>query len=93
MNVPLAEHWQRFVRQEVQNGRFPSEAAVLEEALALLRTREHEEGHARAPNGVGTRWIGEIIDDLMSDVPEDVLARRPVKSGTPPLDHYRYGSP
>ena len=34
MNVPLSDHWQRFVREEVQSGRFPSEAAVLEEALA-----------------------------------------------------------
>ena len=53
MNVPLAEHWQRFVREEVLNGRFPSETAVLEEALALLRRREHEQGRRRPPTAGG----------------------------------------
>jgi Arc/MetJ-type ribon-helix-helix transcriptional regulator len=28
-NVPLSEHWQRFVAEQVRAGRFPSEAAVL----------------------------------------------------------------
>ena len=36
MNVPLSEHWQRFVAEQVRSGRFPSEAAVLEKALVLL---------------------------------------------------------
>jgi Arc/MetJ-type ribon-helix-helix transcriptional regulator len=36
VNVPLSEHWQRFVAEQVRSGRFPSEAAILEEALALL---------------------------------------------------------
>ena len=34
VNVPLSEHWQRFVAEQVRSGRFPSEAAILEKALA-----------------------------------------------------------
>jgi hypothetical protein len=36
VNVPLSEHRQRFVAEQVRSGRFPSEAAILEKALALL---------------------------------------------------------
>ena len=94
MDVPLSDHWQRFVREEVRSGRFPSEAAVLEEALALLKRHEHEHGQALedAANGTGARPIGEIIDELMSDLPDDVLDRLPV-DGAAQHDHYIYGTP
>jgi putative addiction module CopG family antidote len=88
MNVPLSDHWQRFIRGEVESGRFPSEAAVLEEALALLEGREqHQAGHTGAATP-----IGEIIDALMVDVPDDVLDRLPV-DGASQHDHYIYGTP
>jgi len=92
MNVPLPDHWQHFVREEVRSGRFPSEAAVLEEALALLRRREHGQAREDAANGTGARPIGEIIDELMSDLPDDVLDRLPV-DGAAQHDHYIYGTP
>jgi putative addiction module CopG family antidote len=92
MNVPLPEHWQHFVRDEVQSGRFPSEAAVLEEALALLKQREHQQSQPRLENGTGTKSIGEVIDELMSDVPDDGLDRLPV-DGAAQHDHYIYGTP
>ncbi len=92
MNVPLSEHWQRFVREEVQSGRFPSEAAVLEEALALLEQQEQQQGPSRPQNATGTKPIGEIIDELMSDVPDEVLDRLPV-DGAAQHDHYIYGTP
>ena len=38
--MPLSEHGQRFVAEQVRSGRFPSEAAVLEKALALLQQQE-----------------------------------------------------
>src|SRR5512135_1552747 len=53
MNVPLSEHWQRFVAEQVRTGRFPSEAAVLEEALALLKRQERGPVQQKAPNGTG----------------------------------------
>ena len=90
MNVPLSEHWQRFVAEQVRTGRFPSEAAVLEEALALLKRQERGPVQHKAPEG--TRPIGEIIDELMSDVPNDVLDRLPV-DGAEQHDHYIYGLP
>jgi Arc/MetJ-type ribon-helix-helix transcriptional regulator len=92
MNVPLSEHWQRFVREEVQSGRFPSEEAVLEEALALLEEREHQQSPPKPQNKTSTKPIGEIIDELMSDVPDDVLDRLPV-DGAAQHDHYIYGTP
>ena len=92
VNVPLPEHWQHFVREEVRSGRFPSEAAVLEEALGLLKQREHQQGQPKLENGPGTRSIGEIIDELMSDVPDDVLDRLPI-DGAAQHDHYIYGTP
>ena len=90
MNVPLADDWLQFVREEVQSGRFPSEAAVLEEALALLRQREHGQVQREAANRA--RPIGEIIDELMSDVPPEVLDCLPV-DGAAQHDHYIYGLP
>jgi putative addiction module CopG family antidote len=71
MDVPLSDHWQRFVREEVRSGRFPTEAAVLEEALALLKQQEDRHVQADTANGAGARPIGAIIDELMSDVPAD----------------------
>jgi putative addiction module CopG family antidote len=92
MNVPLSEHWQRYLREEVQSGRFPSEAAVLEEALALLRQRELAQVRQEAANGIGARPIGEIIDELMADMPAEVLDQLPV-DGAAQHDHYIYGTP
>lgn len=92
MNVPLSETWQRFVREEVQTGRFPSEAAVVEEALGLLRQRECEQKPSPSANRSPVRSIGEIIDELMSDLPDEVLDRLPV-DGAAQHDHYIYGTP
>jgi putative addiction module CopG family antidote len=92
MNVPLPDHWQHFVREEVRSGRFPSEAAVLEEALALLRQQEHGQVQQKDANGTGARPIGEIIDELMRDMPDEVLGRLPV-DGAAQHDHYIYGTP
>ncbi len=96
MDVSLAEHWQNFIREEVQSGRFPSESAVLEEALALLQQREHEVGPFRPQSNQPTepKPIGTMIDDLMADVPKEVLtSSRPmvpsstiITSTAPPSD-------
>jgi Arc/MetJ-type ribon-helix-helix transcriptional regulator len=92
MNIVLSEHWQRFVREEVESGRFPSESAVLEEALALLSQRERRQIDTSPTGGTGVRPIGEIIDELMSDVPAEVLDRMPI-DGAEQHDHYVYGTP
>lgn len=90
VNVPLSEGWQRFVRDEVLNGRFPSEAAVVEEALALLKYREPiRQGRE---SGGETEPIGRIIDQLMADLPDEVLDRLPV-DGAAQHDHHVYGTP
>lgn len=61
MNVLLPEDWQRFVREEVRSGHFSSEAAVIEEVLALLKQREHARDQQNAANKTGAGPIGEII--------------------------------
>ena len=53
VNVSLSEHWQRFVAEQVRSGRFPSEAAVLEKAIALLKQQERGQAQQKAPNGTG----------------------------------------
>jgi hypothetical protein len=90
--VPFSENWQRFVREEVRRGRFPSEPAVVEGAPALLRQRESAHGQHETPNGTGLESIGEIIEELMGNVPDEVLDRLPV-DGAAQHDHYLYGTP
>jgi Arc/MetJ-type ribon-helix-helix transcriptional regulator len=92
MNVPLSEHWLRYVREKVESGRFPSAAAVMEEALALLRQRELAQLGKDHPNETGTRPIGDIIDEFMSDLHDEDLDRLPV-DGAAQHDHYIYGTP
>jgi putative addiction module CopG family antidote len=92
MNVQLPEHWERFVQDEVRSGHFSSEAAVLEEALTLLKQREQQQAHPEAPEAAGPRSIGAIIDELMSDLPMEVLERLP-EDGAAQHDHYIYGTP
>ncbi len=90
MNVPLSENWQRFVRDEVQSGRFPSESAVVEGALALLQRQESTQAPGE-PNG-SSATIGQFIDQVMADLPDEVLDRLPV-DGAEQHDHYIYGTP
>ena len=92
MNILLPEDWQRFVREEVRSGHFSSEAAVIEEVLALLKQREHARDQQNAANKTGAKPIGEIIDELMKDVPAEVLDRLPV-DGAAQHDHHVYGLP
>lgn len=90
MNVPLSESWQRFVRDEVQSGRFPSESAVVEGALALLRRQESTQATGEPDGSPST--IGQFIDQLMADLPDEVLDRLPV-DGAEQHDHSIYGTP
>ena len=55
--------------------------------MALLKQREREQSHPAPGNS-----IGEIIDELMSDLPDEVLDRLPVDGATQ-HDHYIYGTP
>jgi Arc/MetJ-type ribon-helix-helix transcriptional regulator len=92
MEVGLSEQWQRFVTDEVRSGRFPSEVAVLEEALALLKRRESEPGPAGSQDDSGFKSIGEIIDQVMADLPVEALDRLPV-DGAEQHHHFIYGTP
>ncbi|HMF36878.1 MAG TPA: hypothetical protein VKF17_09575 [Isosphaeraceae bacterium] len=60
--------------------------------MALLKQREREQSHPAPGNGTGIKSIGEIIDELMSDLPDEVLDRLPVDGATQ-HDHYIYGTP
>ena len=47
--------------RKCRSGCFSSEAAVIEEVLALLKRREHARDQQNAANKTGVRPIGEII--------------------------------
>src|SRR4051794_12311351 len=46
MNVSLTDDLRDFVRKKVENGQFPSEEAVLQEALRRFRQADRDEGVA-----------------------------------------------
>jgi antitoxin ParD1/3/4 len=47
-DIRLGEHFDRFIEQQVQDGRFGSPQAVLEAALLLLEERESRRAKLRA---------------------------------------------
>jgi hypothetical protein len=65
---------------------------VLEQALALLEQQVHGGPGRHTADESSTRPIGEIIDELMADVPGEVLDRLPI-DGAAQHDHYVYGLP
>ncbi|CAN5915928.1 hypothetical protein BH23PLA1_BH23PLA1_42180 [soil metagenome] len=56
MNIQLPEELERFVQDQVQAGRYPSEAEVIREALERLRTQS-------PPILPGLGSIGALRDD------------------------------
>ncbi len=91
VTVTLPEHWNQFIRDALRSGRYSSDTAVLEEALGLLKERERSlEPPSR--NGAAPKPIGDMIDDVMRDLPDEVLERLPV-DGAAEHDHFIYGTP
>lgn len=57
MNIPLTEDLKDFVRRKVESGQFPSEDAVLQEALRRFRREDRESETAEEKPS-----LGDLID-------------------------------
>jgi len=62
MNVQLSEESRRFIADQVAAGCYPSEEAVLEDALALMRRTE------RPP--IGDQPVKNPVQGMFSDAPQ-----------------------
>jgi Arc/MetJ-type ribon-helix-helix transcriptional regulator len=77
MNIALTDDLQRLLRKQVENGTFPNEEAVVEEALRLFLNRKPEKGHPQTSDATEPeteRLPGPFIEDETVLAPED-LAR------------------
>jgi Arc/MetJ-type ribon-helix-helix transcriptional regulator len=75
VNVQLSEESRRFIADQVATGRYPSEDAVLEDAVSRLRQQEQPPQSGRTPDQ-GPLWglfrdepelIEQIVEDAMRD--------------------------
>jgi Arc/MetJ-type ribon-helix-helix transcriptional regulator len=85
MNVALTDDLQGLLRMKVENGQFPSEQAVIEEALRLFLTKEPDEEHARGGQEKG-RVPGPFLEDEAAPAPGDLP-----RSGQEIVCLYLYG--
>jgi putative addiction module CopG family antidote len=96
MNVHLSEESRRFIAAQVTAGRYPSEDAVLEDALARMRQQE-QAGKPGAESGgqtpaVAPKPLWEVIAEIARRVPDEEWAKIP-SDASYQLDHYLYGAP
>ena len=61
MNIALTDDLQRLLRKRVENGQFPNEEAVVEQALRLFLIEEPDQG--QAPMSSATEPERESDDD------------------------------
>lgn len=92
MNVHVDEHWEPFIRSQVDSGRFGSAGEVLDEALRLLRQRDQALAPRKSAPAALTGPAWRRVVDAMKVVPDEVFDRVPADSSEQ-LDHYIYGTP
>lgn len=98
MNVHLSEESRRFIAAQLAAGRYPSEDAILEDALLRMRQQEQlahvgepEAESSQAPAGA-QKPLWEVIADIARRVPDEEWAKIP-SDASYQLDHYLYGAP
>jgi Arc/MetJ-type ribon-helix-helix transcriptional regulator len=94
MDISLPSDLSEFVRKQVESGTYPSETAVLTEAVKQLKDRapvSPTNGQEQTP-AIEHKPIWEVIEEIMRDVPDEELACLPV-DGAEQVDHYIYGTP
>ena len=92
MDVHLSEESRRFIAAQVTAGRYPSEDAVLEDALARMRQLEQEPGAESVDVGGTEKPLWEVIAEIARRVPDEEWAKIP-SDASYQLDHYLYGAP
>ena len=94
MNIALTDDLQRRLRKKVENGQFPNEEAVVEEALRLFLIEEPKIGQAstsvakepqRDSDEDARPWRGVYA----LEYPEEVLFTKPIDIRPEQLDDWR----
>jgi len=94
MNIALTDDLQRLLRKKVENGQFPNEEAVIEEALTLFLIEEPDVGQAPTSSATDSEkdhgedarpWRGVYALEF----PEEVLFTRQIEIRPGKLDVWR----
>lgn len=78
MNIALKDDLQRLLRKKVENGEFPNEEAVVEEALKCFLIQEPSRGRRQASSPteiLEVRLPGPFIEDQTALAPVELQRR------------------
>ncbi|MGO9471047.1 MAG: hypothetical protein ACLQIB_07030 [Isosphaeraceae bacterium] len=98
MKVQLSEESRRFIADQVATGRYPSEDAVLEDAVLRVRHDERPHGNDEATlkdseaTSAAQKPLWEVIAEIARGVPDEEWDKIP-DDASYQLDHYLYGAP
>ncbi len=94
MNIALTDDLQRLLKKKVENGQFPNEEAVVEEALRLFLIGEPNFG--QPPMGSSKKPPKDSDEDARPwrgvyalEYPEEVLFTKPIDIRPEQLDNWR----
>lgn len=73
MSISLDKRWQLFVKEQVEQGRYKTEAEVVEDGLRLVAEREAKLAELRES-------IAEAIERGGENAPDDVMDRLRAKA-------------
>jgi Arc/MetJ-type ribon-helix-helix transcriptional regulator len=94
MNIALTDDLQRLLRKKVENGQFPNEQAVVEQALRLFLTQEPDQGQTPMSSATGPEQENDKEARPRRGVyalefPEEVLFTKPIDIRPEQLDEWR----
>ena len=94
MNIALTDDLQRLLRKKVENGQFPNEEAVVEEALRLFLIEEPDNGQppmssATEPEKDNDEEARPWRGVYALEFPEEVLFTKPIDIRPEQLDDWR----
>jgi Arc/MetJ-type ribon-helix-helix transcriptional regulator len=94
VNIALTDDLERLLRKKVENGQFPNEQAVVEQALRLFLIEQADQG--QAPTSPATEPEKEDDEEARPwrgvyalEFPEEVLFTKPIDIRTQQLDEWR----
>lgn len=82
---------EEFIRRELAEGTYRSEAELLADAVRILRERRRGR-EVRPENGTPHVPIWEVFQKGLQDIPEEELEQLPPDAAEQ-HDHYIYGTP
>lgn len=92
MNISgLPVDLEEFVQRALAEGKYPSEAELLADALRLLR-EHHRDPESHRENGAPHAPILEVFQETLKDIPEHEIEHLP-SDAAEQHDHYIYGTP